>query len=78
MVDKTSDLDYWQAEEVACESDPVALPSGDIIYHLILERLDVSYRIDCHGNVLVEKVTLSSNIPENNRNRSNYKIWRDN
>lgn len=76
-VDKTSDLDDWQAEEVKRESEPVALPSEDIIYHLILEGLDVSYRIDCNGNVLVEKITLSSDIPKNNRNGSNYKIWSD-
>lgn len=76
-VDKTSDLDDWQAEEVKRESEPVTLPSEDIIYHLILEGLDVSYRIDCNGNVLVEKITLSSDIPKNNRNGSNYKIWSD-
>ncbi|RVW67584.1 hypothetical protein CK203_063022 [Vitis vinifera] len=76
-VDKTSDLNDWQAEEVQRESEPVALPSEDIIYHLILEGLDVSYRIDCNGNVLVEKITLSSDIPKNNRNGSNYKIWSD-
>lgn len=77
VADKTSDLDYWQAEEAARESELVALPSKDIIYHLILEGLDISYRIDCNGKVLVENIKLSSNIPKNNRNRAKYKIWRD-
>lgn len=35
--------------------------SGAIIYHLILEGLDVAYRIT-DSNVLVERVTLSSQI----------------
>lgn len=34
--------------------------SGNVIYHLILEGLDVSYRIDRNRNVFVEKVNRSS------------------
>ncbi|KAL0337799.1 UNVERIFIED_CONTAM: tRNA (adenine(37)-N6)-methyltransferase [Sesamum calycinum] len=33
---------------------------NDVVYHLILEGLDVSYRISSNANVLVEKVTLAS------------------
>lgn len=74
-VGKSSELDDWQAAE---ESEGVvALPSEGIIYHLILEGLDVSYRIDCNGNVLVENITLSSAAPPNTHNRSNYRVWRD-
>ncbi|KAM1087740.1 hypothetical protein EV1_013227 [Malus domestica] len=32
----------------------------DIIYHLTLEGLDVSYRLNCDGSVVVEKVTEAS------------------
>lgn len=34
-----------------------SISSDNVIYHLILEGLDVSYRIDCNSNVLVEKVS---------------------
>lgn len=34
----------------------------NVPYHLILEGMDVSYRIDCHANVIVEKVSLPSQI----------------
>ncbi|KAI3472453.1 hypothetical protein Pfo_029573 [Paulownia fortunei] len=37
--------------------------TNDVVYHVILESLDVSYRIDSNANVLVEKVTLPSPIP---------------
>ncbi|XP_008808350.2 uncharacterized protein LOC103720435 [Phoenix dactylifera] len=48
---------------------------GDITYHLILEGLDVSYRIDDRSNIMVEKVDLASNA--RNQNRYNYSMWRD-
>ncbi|XP_027066436.1 uncharacterized protein [Coffea arabica] len=35
-----------------------SISSDDVIYHLILEGLDVSYRIDCDSNVIVEKASL--------------------
>lgn len=35
---------------------------GNIAYHLVLEGMDVSYRIDCNSNVIVEKVSLPSQI----------------
>ncbi|KAK6127025.1 hypothetical protein DH2020_039223 [Rehmannia glutinosa] len=34
--------------------------TSDVVYHLILEGLNISYRIDSNSNVLVEKVTLAS------------------
>ncbi|KAL3623856.1 hypothetical protein CASFOL_032672 [Castilleja foliolosa] len=34
-------------------------PTSDVVYHLILEGLDVSYTIDSNSNVLVEKVTVA-------------------
>ncbi|GER38049.1 Nef-associated protein [Striga asiatica] len=33
--------------------------SDDVVYHLILEGLNVSYRIDSTSNVLVEKVSIA-------------------
>lgn len=47
-----------------------SLHSDDIIYHLILEGLNIAYRIDLDGNVLVEKATLSSHIRDVNKARS--------
>lgn len=67
----TSDLDDDQDEE------QVPIPSECIIYHLILEGVDVSYRIDFNGNVIVEKAIISSEFSSNNRNRCNYLMWRE-
>ncbi|GFP89723.1 nef-associated protein 1 [Phtheirospermum japonicum] len=59
--------DSWRAEK-SCQEDG-ALENGgelvssslasDVVYHLILEGLDVSYRIDSDSNVLVECVTVA-------------------
>ncbi|XP_057500400.1 uncharacterized protein LOC130784520 isoform X1 [Actinidia eriantha] len=66
VTDDTVDLDDYP-DEAASEngSEGFSLPSsGETIYHLILEGLDVSYTMDSNGSVLVEKVTLSSNLPQ--------------
>lgn len=63
-----SDSDSCKDEEASTlRADPASLSFGDIIYHLNLEGMDVSYRIDCHGNVVVEKVAISSSIPKTRR-----------
>ncbi|XP_062163118.1 uncharacterized protein LOC133870088 isoform X2 [Alnus glutinosa] len=63
-----SDSDSCKDEEASTlRTDPASLSVGDIIYHLHLEGMDVSYRIDCHGNVVVEKVAISSDIPNSLR-----------
>lgn len=67
----TSDLDDDQDEE------QVPIPSESILYHLILEGLDVSYRIDCNSNVIVEKAKISSEFSSSNRSRCNYLMWRE-
>lgn len=59
------------------ENSQVCHPSGDVTYHLILEGMDVSYRIDFNGNVIVENVVVSSDIPNGNQNRSSFLMWRD-
>ncbi|XP_077216366.1 tRNA-thr(GGU) m(6)t(6)A37 methyltransferase [Tasmannia lanceolata] len=49
----------------------------DITYHLTLEGIDVSYRIDGGSNVIVEKATLSFDAGYTRGNRCNYKMCRD-
>lgn len=61
--------DLGEDQEVADNSvDQDSLPSSnDIIYHLILEGLNVAYRIDSDNNVHVCKVSLSSLIQNGNK-----------
>ncbi|CAH9110367.1 unnamed protein product [Cuscuta europaea] len=53
--DLANSADLTMPEE---KNEDVNSTSSDNMYHLILEGLDISYRIDCSGNVLVEKVNL--------------------
>uniref|UniRef100_A0A2P2Q4K0 TsaA-like domain-containing protein n=1 Tax=Rhizophora mucronata TaxID=61149 RepID=A0A2P2Q4K0_RHIMU len=65
-----------QDKDICCnENDMKPLCSEDAIYHLILEGIDISYRMNCNGNVVVEKAVVSSGIPSSNRNRCNYSFW---
>ncbi|KAI9125533.1 hypothetical protein K1719_002951 [Acacia pycnantha] len=56
-------------DEAACvlEREQNSLYSMEVIYHLILEGLDVSYRIDDNNNVIVEKVSPFAGL-SNDRN----------
>ncbi|MED6185693.1 hypothetical protein PIB30_059553 [Stylosanthes scabra] len=65
-------------DDRAClhEKEQNSVDSKDIIYHLILEGLDVSYRIDHHGNVNVEKVSPSSFLDKIS-NSCSYLTWKD-
>ncbi|TKY54623.1 Nef-associated protein 1 [Spatholobus suberectus] len=57
LLGNTSDLDEHQDETTLVhEREQNALNSNEIIYHVILEGLDVSYRIDHDGNVIVEDI----------------------
>ncbi|XP_059460317.1 uncharacterized protein LOC132189590 [Corylus avellana] len=68
QLGNASDSDSCKDEEASTlRADPASLSFGDIIYHLNLEGMDVSYKIDCHGNVVVEKVAISSGIPNTRR-----------
>ncbi|XP_072987854.1 uncharacterized protein [Typha latifolia] len=49
--------------------------SADVLYHLILEGIDVSYRIDESTNVMIEKATLLSD--NRNQNRHGYSRWKE-
>ena len=46
-----------------------------VIYHLHLEGIDVSYRIDQGSNIVVEDATLLPGA--GNQNRHGYLAWRD-
>lgn len=61
VVNDGSKVESCQDEE-GCESggEVESCVSSSIVYHLILEGLDVSYRIDSDANVFVEKVTAPS------------------
>ncbi|EOY31634.1 Uncharacterized protein TCM_038609 isoform 3 [Theobroma cacao] len=74
--DNTSDMNDFEDGEASGHGSELA-PSGEIIYHLILDGMDFSYKIDCNGNVIVEKVDLSSRIPFGNQKRCNYLMWKD-
>ncbi|KAL3535319.1 hypothetical protein ACH5RR_003780 [Cinchona calisaya] len=52
-------------------SEEVSTSSDNVVYHLILEGLDVSYRIDCNSNVVVEKVSRLSQNQIANKINSN-------
>lgn len=49
--------------------------NADVVYHLLLEGIDVSYRIDEKCNVVVEKATLLRNVGD--RSRCGYFMWRN-
>ncbi|XP_010263112.1 PREDICTED: uncharacterized protein LOC104601467 [Nelumbo nucifera] len=66
-----------QDEDLGYENEQGSISSSNVIYHLILEGLDISYIIDCGGNAVVEKVTPSTNTQDNSRRCCNYMIWRD-
>ncbi|MBA0553805.1 hypothetical protein Golob_012954 [Gossypium lobatum] len=65
--DNVSDLDDSQDGEA----------SGELIYHLILDGMDFSYKIDGNGNVMVKEVHISSAISFGNEKRCNFLMWKD-
>ncbi|XVF34286.1 hypothetical protein REPUB_Repub18cG0046300 [Reevesia pubescens] len=67
-----SDLDDSQDGETSGHGSELSA-SGVIIYHLILDGMNFSY----NGNVIVEKVHLSSSMTCGNRQRCNYLMWKD-
>lgn len=68
IVDDASKVESCQDDE-AFENggDLVSSLSTNGVYHLILEGLDISYRIDSDANVLVEKVTIASHTPSSSK-----------
>ncbi|XP_011623810.2 uncharacterized protein LOC18435423 isoform X1 [Amborella trichopoda] len=60
------------------ETQEISLCSDrDVAYHLILEGIDVSYRIDVDLNVMVEKAAVSFNIERVTSNRCSHMMWGD-
>lgn len=71
LLGGTYDVDEHQDETALVhEREQSSLNSKEVIYHLILEGLDVSYRIDHYGNVIVEKVSTST-VLDNKTNSYN-------
>lgn len=63
QLENASDPDDLRDEEGSdYGSEQSALSYGEIVYHLVLEGLDVSYRIDFNGNVIAEKVSIINDL----------------
>lgn len=56
--------DHQDDESGDYGSERSVISSGEIVYHLILEGLDVSYRIDSNGNVIVDKVSINNHLEQ--------------
>nr|CAD1825573.1 unnamed protein product [Ananas comosus var. bracteatus] len=67
------DLDEDDQDERLCDLSRDSY--ADVVYHLLLEGINVSYRIDEKCNVVVEKATLVCNVGD--RSRCGYFMWRD-
>lgn len=65
LSDGSSDSDTHLDDKA---SGGTQISSKNIIYHLLVEGLDVSYTIGCHGDVVAGKVELAS---PSSRTRSN-------
>ncbi|XP_020231326.1 uncharacterized protein LOC109811887 [Cajanus cajan] len=77
ILGNTSDVDEHQDETtLVLERQQNDLNSNEIIYHLILEGLDVSYSIDHDGNVIVEKISTFA-VQDSKPNFCNYLTWKD-
>ncbi|XP_047182625.1 tRNA (adenine(37)-N6)-methyltransferase-like [Vigna umbellata] len=75
LLGNASDVDDHENETLVHEREQNAIDSSEIIYHLILEGLDVSYRIDHVGNVIVDNVSPA--VQDNKRSFFNYLTWKD-
>ncbi|XP_057839211.1 uncharacterized protein LOC131049196 isoform X1 [Cryptomeria japonica] len=47
----------------------------NVLYHLILEGIEVSYTIDDHANVVIYHAQSSSDLRENSAHECNHMIW---
>lgn len=75
QLNDSSDNDHdEEASSPGNEQPPSS--SGDIMYHLTLEGLEVSYRLNSDFSVVVEKVKEVSNITDSRQKRCNYSMWR--
>ncbi|KAF6149083.1 hypothetical protein GIB67_018661 [Kingdonia uniflora] len=59
-------------EEMEQSPDPLR----KVTYHLMLEGLDISYKIDGDGNIAVDKAALWPDKKKSSRKLSSYTMWR--
>ncbi|KAF1887645.1 hypothetical protein Lal_00040699 [Lupinus albus] len=77
LLSNTSDVDEHQDETAFVhEREQNSLNSKEVIYHLILDGLNISYKIDQDANVIVESVSNSDTF-DNSSNSCNYLTWKD-
>ncbi|BFG14679.1 hypothetical protein CerSpe_009530 [Prunus speciosa] len=75
QLNDSSDNDHDEEASSPGNGQPPS-SSGDIMYHLTLEGLEVSYRLNSDFSVVVEKVKEVSNITNSRQKRCNYSMWR--
>jgi len=75
LSDKEGVRDHESGQDLNGEASSMSLT--DINYHLILEGIDISYRIDSSSNIMVEKATLLSDAKNLKISRYNYLTWRE-
>ncbi|PUZ70783.1 hypothetical protein GQ55_2G262400 [Panicum hallii var. hallii] len=73
QVNMETETNHHYGEEADENQGDGACPG--VIYHLHLEGIDVSYRIDQGSNIVVEDATLLPGA--GNQNRHGYLTWRD-
>ncbi|WCJ42416.1 tRNA (adenine(37)-N6)-methyltransferase [Euphorbia peplus] len=70
-----SDCDH---DERDSSHETAEVYTDNVMYHLILEGIDISYIINCNGNVVVEKAIVSTATGQNrNKSQCSYLMWRD-
>ncbi|CAJ2649690.1 uncharacterized protein LOC123910090 isoform X2 [Trifolium pratense] len=78
LLGDTSDVDEHLDETAFVRDREQNSPNSmEVIYHLILEGLDVSYKIDHDGNVIVEKVSTFAVLDNKINSSYNYLTWKD-
>ncbi|XP_064978301.1 uncharacterized protein LOC135619836 isoform X3 [Musa acuminata AAA Group] len=67
-------------DEESCQTlteKPSSSSLGDVIYHLVVEEIDISYRIDDSSNILVEKASSVFSNDRNSCHYYNYTMWKN-
>jgi hypothetical protein len=54
----------WDIRSMSQRNKPQDTLDEEIVYHLVLEGLDVSYMIDNESNILVQDVSLPKNLQD--------------
>ncbi|XP_020873018.1 putative S-adenosylmethionine-dependent methyltransferase RcsF isoform X3 [Arabidopsis lyrata subsp. lyrata] len=54
----------WDIRSMSQRNKPQDTLNAEIVYHLVLEGLDVSYMIDNESNILVQDVSLPKNLQD--------------